>query len=301
MVKTSVIIPVFNDKENLEKCLGSIFRTSYGDFEVNVVDDNSQDSPESLRSSYPKVNFIKLSSNRGPAYARNKGIESSCGSIIIFTDADCVLPPDFVRDFSFKLEELIQEDKSVAALCCKLISGKSFFEMAHSYAGYAYIQNGEKKKIDYLNTACTAVLRQAVINVGGLSEDMRVSEDPELALKLKEKGYKIFFTPDLEVFHNHQVDTFGKLLKKHYLWGRLLGVKLELKHPGYSGVPRAFLLNPIINFALILPAAFFTTLKILMYNYRYDDKVIFYALHIFLAKIYFRLGIFLNIWQGADA
>ena len=87
----SVIIPVYNTAEYLEKCLNSVLTQDYKNIEVLCIDDGSTDlSPKILqefeqRDARLKVTTIKHS---GVSIARNVGIEQAKGSAIMFVDAD---------------------------------------------------------------------------------------------------------------------------------------------------------------------------------------------------------------------
>lgn len=289
----SVIIPVYNDKENLERCLTSLFDTEYNNFEMIVVDDGSQDKLSIITNKFP-CKIIKLSENHGQAHARNVGVRVGIGDVILFTDADCIAMENWVKIISDRLVQARQVSGDIVAVCGRVTSKKGFFQMCHTYAGYGYIQNGPRRFMDYLNTACVAIFREAFNRVGGFSEDMRVSEDPELALKFTENNYKILFEPEIFVLHNHGIRTFKQFIQKHSSWGRSLGLKLELKHRMRSGKLTLFLKNPITHFLLIVPIAIATTLRIVLRNIKYDNKILFYAFFIFIAKIFYRWNIFLS-------
>jgi GT2 family glycosyltransferase len=102
------------------------------------------------------------------------------GSMILFTDSDCIVMNDWVNVISAELLRSNKEDESVMAVCGKIVSNSGFVESAHAYAGYAYVQEGPRRSMKYLNTACAAVFKKAFLEVGGFSEDLRVTEDPEL-------------------------------------------------------------------------------------------------------------------------
>lgn len=289
----SVVIPVYNDRENLKECLNSLFNTEHKNFDVVVVDDGSRDNPASVAKKFP-CKITRLDKDMGQAYARNIGVKESIGDIILFTDSDCLVMKDWVKRFSVELIRAHKESEDIVAVCGRLESGDSFFEKCNAYAGYAYIQGGGRKFMDYLNTACVAIYKEVFWKVGGFSEDMRTSEDPDLALKLVEHGYKVVFEPSISVFHNHGIRTFKDFILKHKEWGSRLGLKLVLKHKERFRILLPLLLNPFTHFFLIIPAAFFTTIKIIIYNIKFDKKILMYAFFIFLSKIFFRWGIFIQ-------
>lgn len=90
-MKLSVIIPAYNCESTLRSAVYSVCRQNYPDKEVIIIDDGSNDSTSSVILSLTKErNFILpiKTENKGPAFARNKGIEVSSGEYILFLDSD---------------------------------------------------------------------------------------------------------------------------------------------------------------------------------------------------------------------
>jgi glycosyltransferase involved in cell wall biosynthesis len=93
-MRFSIIIPTHNRKETLRRSLSAAIVQDYLNYEVIVVDDGSSDGTgEMVRREFPHVRCIRQEPNRGPAAARNRGIEAATGEIIAFTDDDCLVPP----------------------------------------------------------------------------------------------------------------------------------------------------------------------------------------------------------------
>ena len=91
MVKISVIIPVYNDGEYIQKSIESILNQSLKDIEIICVNDGSTDDSLDILNRISKENdCIKVfnQENQGPAIARNKGIHEAVGEYIGFLDAD---------------------------------------------------------------------------------------------------------------------------------------------------------------------------------------------------------------------
>ena len=93
----SVIIPGYNSETTIRETLQSLKEQDYQGFlEVIVVDDGSTDStPEIARELADKV---IVQENKGPGVARNCGARESTGELIVFTDSDCVLTPQFIAE-----------------------------------------------------------------------------------------------------------------------------------------------------------------------------------------------------------
>lgn len=91
MCKISVIVPVYNVRNNLEKCVDSIIGQTYKDFEVLLIDDGSTDGSAELCVTLSKkdkrINYYCME-HTGVSAIRNKGVNLSRGKYIIFVDSD---------------------------------------------------------------------------------------------------------------------------------------------------------------------------------------------------------------------
>ncbi len=293
--KVSVIIPVFNNQRRLLKCLRSLYGQEQVDFEVIVIDDASDIDLSGVVKLFP-CKYLRLPVNHGPAYARNYGAKHSTGEIILFTDSDCYVMEDWVNVFS---QELIRSSQhtNIVAICGLLKSDPGFIAMTNVYTGYAYVVSGQRRFLEYLNTSCVAIFKEAFEKAGGFAEDMRNGEDTELALKLIENGKKVLFVPSIWIYHDHGVHRFKDMVYKHFRWGKDIGLSLMSKHPSRFKRVYPLLLNPVMHFLLIVPLAIATTIKIIVYNIRSDKWAFIYAPFILVNKVSFRCGVFLTAFH----
>jgi len=100
--KISIVIPVHNAEHSLRECLDSVFRSSYKNFEVIIVNDCYSDKPVEIKKKY-LCEIIDLSEQRGPAFARDKGLTSARGEIVAFLDSNCIVPKDWLNKMNIKL------------------------------------------------------------------------------------------------------------------------------------------------------------------------------------------------------
>jgi dolichol-phosphate mannosyltransferase len=102
IIRLSVIVPTYNERENLEELLRRLDRALSGlDFEVIVVDDDSPDgtwqlAEELARTKYPWLKVIRRRGRRGLASAIIDGVRASRGHYIVVMDADLQHPPELV-------------------------------------------------------------------------------------------------------------------------------------------------------------------------------------------------------------
>ena len=94
--KVSVIIPTLNQERLIGRCIDSLLCQSYRQslIEIIVVDNGSTDNTVDIVKKYP-VKLV-VETKKGPAAARNAGIKTATGEILIFLDHDCFADKDFV-------------------------------------------------------------------------------------------------------------------------------------------------------------------------------------------------------------
>jgi glycosyltransferase involved in cell wall biosynthesis len=96
----SVIIPVYNTEEYLDKCLSSIINQTIKNIEIIIIDDGSNDNSKNIIDKYMNIDSrIKYyyQSNKGVAAARNKGISLANGDYIVFIDSDDYVDSTFIE------------------------------------------------------------------------------------------------------------------------------------------------------------------------------------------------------------
>lgn len=96
-MKISVVIPLYNKEKQIAHTLQSVFKQTFQDFEVVVVDDGSTDSSvaEVEKFSDSRIRLIHQK-NAGVAAARNRGIEETKGDLVAFLDADDEWKPEYL-------------------------------------------------------------------------------------------------------------------------------------------------------------------------------------------------------------
>ena len=107
-LKFSVIIPVYNVKEYLAKCISSVLSQTYDDYEIILVDDGSTDGSSELCDKYDiedtRVRAFHQK-NQGVAAARNLGIEHASGDYILFVDSDDWIDSKTLEHLENRLEK----------------------------------------------------------------------------------------------------------------------------------------------------------------------------------------------------
>jgi len=194
----SVIIPTYNSAETLVKILESIYKNDFKDFEVIVVDDASSDNTSEVIKGY-LVKYVLLESNRGAAFARNKGSELAKGDILLFVDADSEIEEDLLRHVH---EQFRVSDYDV-------ISGAFAKEPKIENVFLLFIStlsNYNFSRTDFaFSTHLAAIRKKTFIELGAFDEYYKsaTTEDFDLFYRLITNGYKCKTNMKMVGYHNH--------------------------------------------------------------------------------------------------
>ena len=104
----SIIVPVYNVEQYLEKSLDSIIKQTYKNLEIILINDGSTDKSLSILKKYEKKDKrVKVinKKNGGVSSARNKGLDICCGKYITFVDADDYVAVDYIETLYKKIKE----------------------------------------------------------------------------------------------------------------------------------------------------------------------------------------------------
>ena len=126
----SVIVPVYNVRKYIEKCIYSIINQTYKNLEIIIIDDGSTDGSETLCDKFKDKDqrvIVLHQKNSGQSRARNKGLEIASGEYIGFVDADDWIDNDF---FEKLIEKSEKEDLDMCVCNRKIFSeqGKMLYE-----------------------------------------------------------------------------------------------------------------------------------------------------------------------------
>ena len=104
----TIVVPLFNARRNVEKCLESLLRQNYENYEIILVNDGSSDNTASIIEQIvqmnPQAHLLDIPKNRGKGYAVKSGVLDAGGKYIVYTDADLAVPVHFISTCLKRLE-----------------------------------------------------------------------------------------------------------------------------------------------------------------------------------------------------
>lgn len=226
--KVSVVIPVYNAEEYLDRCMQSVLCQTLEDLEVILVNDGSKDGSGALCDDYarrdPRVKVLHLE-NGGPARARNHGIRVACGEYIGFVDSD-----DYADVSMFeKLYTHAVERKSDIVMCeYYLAQGEKLslvkIDIQSQYAGAESIRNSLLRSY-YLEpypglySMCNKLFRRSMIQDNGIEIDERLrrAEDAWFVFDCLKAAERFDFLPQtLYYYWQNEGSIMHRVLENQY-------------------------------------------------------------------------------------
>jgi len=211
-IQISVVIPTYNRSKHLHLCLNALNTQTMNvdQYEVIVVDDgSSDDTPLILQQTEAnsRIHFHHYRQlNQGPAKARNLGIQKSNGDLIAFTDDDCIPSSNWLSD----LFSAFPNDIRCAGIGGLIVRQRDTLISRYIDCRGTMVHPTRKGEVIYLVTGNALYRRSCLIEVGGF--DIRIcwpgGEDPDLSLRLRERGYYFLVTQAL-IKHQHRDTVLG--------------------------------------------------------------------------------------------
>lgn len=200
-LRLSVIVPVHNGGEELRRCLQGLARSSRPADEIIVVDDGSTDGSAGLAADAGARVIATSHGPRGPAFARNRGVEAARGDVVVFIDADVVVHADTLA----RMEKVLAENADVRALFGSYDDDPPVRAAASLYKNLLHHhvhQHGQPEASTFW-AGCAAMRKSAFQALGGFDETYRRPsiEDIELGVRLRRAGQRIRLCAEIQATH----------------------------------------------------------------------------------------------------
>ncbi|MAI95135.1 MAG: family 2 glycosyl transferase [Synechococcus sp. MED650] len=233
----SVVIPTYNRRPILEKCLAALedqqADATFDHYEVVVVDDGSTDgTPAWLRDQAQRFPHVRLveQAHGGPAEGRNRGVDHAHGDVIVFIDSDLVVTPTFLRCHTRALQQswIRRGDR----LCFT-------YGAVINTANFDSPQSERHKLRDlswaYFATGNVAIDREVLERSGLFDTGFRLYgwEDLELGERLRQMGVELVKCPEAVGYHWHPALSLEQIPRLMEVEGERarMGLVFYRKHP----------------------------------------------------------------------
>ncbi len=238
MTSVSVIVPVYNERERLARCLDALHRQTYpaDRYEVVVVDNGSDRPPEALAERYDGVRLL-VERRRGSYAARNRGIAAANGALLAFTDADCVPARDWLEQGVACFERSPE---------CGMVAGRIEVTAlrpgrptaCERYDQLFYLdQERAVTKGHYGATANLFTSREVLCAVGPFDASLKSSGDNEWGQRVHRAGFAQVYCPGAVVRHPARRSLRALLRKELRIAGGLACIEADDGPTEASAVP----------------------------------------------------------------
>jgi cellulose synthase/poly-beta-1,6-N-acetylglucosamine synthase-like glycosyltransferase/peptidoglycan/xylan/chitin deacetylase (PgdA/CDA1 family) len=221
-LSVSVLIPAYNEEENIQGTILSVMSNTRIPEEVLVLDDGSNDETSEraneIAELYPGTVRVITLSNGGKASALNVGAEIASGDLLVCVDSDTIFSDDCIERIVDRFR-----DPNVGAVAGKVVPAltSNIFEKIQ-YLEYLVGQNIDKEALSRIGAvnvvpgAIGAWRTDVVKELDGYSSDT-LAEDQELTLAVLSLGYKVVYEPKA-IAYTEVPTTFKSFFLQRLRW-----------------------------------------------------------------------------------
>lgn len=228
MPAVSIVIPSYQHAAEIGSCLESIFKQTFKDYEVIVVNDGSTDNTLEAIEPYKSRVMLINQENRGGNAARNRGFKEAKGDYLLFCDADIIMRPDCLE----KMLAALKAHPEASFAYCSFRFGWKRFKL---WPWSAEIL----RRLNYIHT--TSLIRRE--HFPGFDETIRKLQDWDLWLTMLEQHHVGTWIPEYlftAIPHEGGISTWVPGIFYRIPWRRLgLRVKSVEKYQAAEKIIRA--------------------------------------------------------------
>jgi glycosyltransferase involved in cell wall biosynthesis len=218
-IDVSVVVPVLDMDDTVGACVEALLAQDYpaDHYEVVVVDNGSSDRTLDVLRPYPVT--VLHEPRRGPASARNRGVDAASGQLVAFTDADCIPTRAWLAALATRFGDA--STNVAAGLSLPLDPGSSAIAAYAARIGqYDSARLLSHPRFPHAHTANVAFRHSALRAVGGFDPDFRTGEGADLFHRMRKQGL-LRFTVERRavVFYRTRADGRA-LMRQNFHYGR---------------------------------------------------------------------------------
>lgn len=254
----SIIIPTYNREQCLLDTLHSILKQPYPTFEIIVIDQSdviSEEKKKVMAANKTKLRYFHIN-ERGRSLAKNYGILQAKGDLVLFCDDDILVEENFLETHA----DIYKKDPLIAAASCRLVEegdpslavesplrttfyGKLVNKPWSTKSGY----------VSSLNGGNMSFKREVLHKVGFFEEYFEgtsMVEEPDVAFRVIQQGYRVYFCTDTTVQHFPQHNgNIAYMQQKRAEWFYFYFYNLAMFYAKYK---RSFNLPIVFVYAVLV-------------------------------------------------
>lgn len=214
----SIIIPNKDQVESLDKCLRSIEKSSYKNYEIIIVENNSTEDETFAyykKIESDKIRIVYWSDEFNYSAINNFGVKHARGDYLLLLNNDVeVITTDWLEELTANCQRkdvgivgarLYYPDDTIqhAGIVIGIggVAGALFVGMPRMFTGYLH-KASIQQDLSAVTAACMMVKRSVYEELGGLEEELKVAfNDVDFCLRAREKGYLVVYDPNVELYH----------------------------------------------------------------------------------------------------
>ena len=235
----SIVIPALNEQLHIARCLRSLVALGVSNvpFEVLLVDNGSTDRTLEIAASFYSSLDLTIHRRAGVRISslRNHGVAQSTASIVVFLDADCVVPPLWLQHVAAASAQVAEDG----------IIGSKYEIPPHSRWVARAWERGQagstRRLVRYVPGGAMVMHRSIFLRLGGFDESLTTNEDAELCKRARDQGFSVTADPVLAVIHHGTSQTLHTFYRRQH-WHGTHVLKVFLRAPFRSGNEKAVLL-----------------------------------------------------------
>lgn len=216
-MKASIIIPIFNEENNINNCINSLIPQLTKEHELILINNNSTDKTHQILNEIKLKNKYKnitiLNESKPSSYAaRNKGIKHSTGDYLIFIDGDCIASKNYLKLIlePFKNNRIKLVGGPIQATNTNTRLQKYCNEFCH-------------RQEDYYNnmmfvTSNMAIRKSDLDNNLKFNQNLKSGGDLDLCTKIIKTPKQLAYSKDATVRHNYETSIL-KFIKRNIKYG----------------------------------------------------------------------------------
>lgn len=286
----SIIMPVLNAERDVRVAIKCLLSLDYPKelIEIIVVDNGSTDRTREVATEYPVTLLVEASAKN--AYtARNAALRKARGSVIAFTDADCIIDPQWLRAGLKAMEDH----------GAHMVGGRIIFTFPGGETAGSIVDSllhlDNERWVRSKGCAVTAnlIVRKTVFDAIGLfPDDVAIGGDFKWTAAAVSRGFRIVYAPDAVV--HHPARGFRALLAKKYSIGRVYE-----QWPGLEGPSRGSVLFRLSTSFVPAPPGWILRLIQRRGTPSMQKKWISVLWVMWLANVWWATGAIISVLEGA--